>query len=192
MQKLDVINRILASLGERRVASDLVPHPRRLDILDSLDRANAAIQARGWWCNRRTLVATPDPVTGRVAVVAPILTLFPVSGSNWETGRLQQQDGYLWDVDKNTTDLRSFGMTFLYGAVINLPFESLPHTLAEHIATSALCEYRANFDQVSQVHIQFAQGAAAAAIADDTRNGSKAVLTSAAWSQHIGRWRIPG
>lgn len=136
MQTLTTVNRCLATLGEKALASLEEPHAFKGDALTYLSEENKACQARGWWYNLENLTLNPM-LNGKIVLPGDIIELRTGDAS------LVQRGQYLYDT-VNGTDV--FTKSYDVVVVRLVPFESLPESAAEYISWSTVQKFQMQFD----------------------------------------------
>lgn len=144
MNKLDVVNDMLASMGEVSINSLTEQHTMLGDCLRIFKRVDEAIQAEGWWFNREKLNLQPSALTSEIYV--PGDTLAAYAPPPWAVrGRRLY----------NTSTGNYIATSAVDVSLIRyVPFEELPHQAAEYIAASAVAQFQANFDGDSSQEVK--------------------------------------
>jgi len=137
MQKLNVVNQMLATMGEAPLNSLEDDHTLLGACLSTLDDEDKRIQTVGWWFNTETVTLNPM-VNQRISV--PGDTLLWRSKCNRE---IIKRGDYLYNRDGGTplfTDP-------VEGELIRrLDFEILDEIVAAYIAACAVQKFQRNFD----------------------------------------------
>lgn len=138
MNKLDVINSMLASMGQAAVNSLDETNPFLDTGLKRLDLCLKRILARGFWFNveQRTLV--PDAY-GYIQTPTDLLELRNPQGAVQYTRRGQKiydrkRQSYLFE-DSITVTM-----------VVSLDFDDLPTLAADYIGATAVLEFQTDYD----------------------------------------------
>lgn len=149
MQKLTVVNRMLATLGQSPLNS-LQSNNRWLGAcLTTLDQSDRDIQAKGWWFNSEPLTLTPSAVDSNIYLPGDTISvLADIPGECAQRGnRLYNLEAgnYAFTKDVKVTLMRL------------VPFESLPELVAAYIAADAVYWFQSNYDGDVQKSSQLAQ-----------------------------------
>jgi hypothetical protein len=188
---LDVVNEMLATMGESRLRASDVPHHHKVDCLATLDRINKAVQARGYWFNRD--VATLEPITlpgpslGRIALPVDVIAIERDRRRCTPFG-LSTRGPFLYNNAENT---HVFTQPVPVILVRLIPFESLPETAAAYIASKAVLEFQSNYDGDTQksrellARIEGAEGTRANLNAQETRESQVNLIDSNVYIQRV-------
>lgn len=139
MTELDVLNKMLATLGEAPLQDldeehPLVPAAKRQIV------ATIGIElGRGWWFNRETVELHPDPHSGFVYVPGDTLSVDPAV----TTSHLVQRGRRLYDTQNSTY---SIAETVTVKLVRGLPFEDLPPNAQVLIAAEATVRFNLDYE----------------------------------------------
>jgi len=188
MQTLTVVNRCLATLGEKALASLEEPHPFKGDALSCLSNKNKAIQARGWWFNQETLTLNPM-VNGRIALAGDFINVRTYDPN------IVERNHYLYD-SLNGTDI--FTNSVKVQVIRLIPFDALPELAASYISAAAVLAFQVDFDGDSTRFQQLTKEESEARIMvtkDDIRNKQVNMIASnprlvmlQARNRQIRRW----
>lgn len=146
---LDIVNDCLATIGESPLNTLLEPHEFKPAAIRELDKANRAIQGKGWWFNTEAITLAPAPVTGHITLAGDVV--------KWQSGvrttdTLYRGQPKPWIVQRGTrlydTRLRRYTMTEeVVGEVVRLlAFEELPAVAQDYVAAQAVLRFQSNFD----------------------------------------------
>lgn len=188
MQSLTIVNRCLATVGEKALASLEEPHAFKGDALTILSEENKAVQATGWWFNTEAQTLAPM-LNGRIALAGDTISV------RTKDPNIVQRGQYLYD-SLNGTDLFEDSVEVLLIRLV--PFEDLPETVAEYIGWSTAFNFQFNIDgdqlRSQQLEKKTMQ-ARASAKSDDIRNKHVNVIWSnprllilKVRNQQIRRW----
>lgn len=139
MNKLDVINAMLASMGQAPINSLTEENSFRDTGLKRLDLCQRRILSRGFWFNEETRTLTPDAY-GIITVPNDMLELRNPRGAS-----------VLYNKRGDKVYNRSQGTYLFDGPIkvnllVNLDFDDLPILAAEYIGAVAVHEFQTDFD----------------------------------------------
>lgn len=144
MQKLNVVNDMLGTMGEAPLNSLTDSHEFRGSCLRVLDQVSRRVQARGWYFNREKKTLSPQPSNGHIVLSNDILevradpywTDSNLTGVVKRGSRLYNTDGgtYVFDKDVDCILIRL------------VQFEDLPEVAAQHIAATAVASFQRSYD----------------------------------------------
>lgn len=137
MQKLTVINRMLATMGQAPLNSLTEAHAFRDAGVSVLDFKNQEIQAEGWWFNLEQLKLSPSPTDSNIYLPGDSLEVRTLSRT------VVERDGRLYNLDGDTYTFTEDQWVVL---VREVPFEQLPHLAAAYIAAEAVLDFQKNYD----------------------------------------------
>ena len=140
MQKLDVINIMLATVGMRPVTSLIGTHRLLPGALACLEEANRSVQAKAWWFNKET--ATLQPATDGFIYLPNDCVKVLTKDRN-----LIKRGDRLYDRDAGTFTFSSSVTLFMCREV---PFEDLPDVAATYISDTAILAFQRTYDGDSQ------------------------------------------
>lgn len=171
MQIIDVVNRMLGTMGEAPLNSLEDTHQLRGACLSTLNRENNRIQAKGWWFNKEDITLTPM-VDGRIPIPGDAISVRTQSKKHVQRGR------YLYNLDGGTV----YFTESVYAMVIRLvKFEELPETAAAYIAVCAVKQFQIAYDGDTtklQILVNEERVALSEVSRDDTRNSKTNLITS--------------
>lgn len=139
LTELDVVNDMLASMGEQPLNAIDEDHPLVASAVRILRIANAREQAKSWWFNREIVVIKPDPETGFSYVPGDTLSIDPVSA--WT--HLVQRGRRLYDPR---------GRAYLIGRDVTVhlirevPFDDLPAMAQAYVSLAAQEDFQKAYD----------------------------------------------
>lgn len=139
LTELDVINDMLASLGESPLNAIDEDHPLVASGVRKLRVANAREQAKSWWFNREQVTIQPDPDTGFTYVPGDTLSIDPVS--SWT--HLVQRGRRLFDPSGKGYKI---GKAVTVNLVREIPFEDLPTMAQAYISLAAQEDFQKDYD----------------------------------------------
>ena len=147
LTELDVINEMLASLGESPLNTidedhPLVPAGRRL-----LRFASMREQAKSWWFNKELVTLSPDPLSGAIVTPMDSIRVDPCNSSLHyvQRGRRLYQPHAPASVDKY-----KFTAAVECWLVRNIAFEDLPPTAQYLISCAAVMDFQKAYDADAQ------------------------------------------
>lgn len=139
LTELDVINDMLASLGEAPLNSIEEDHPMVASGVRQLRVASYREQAKGWWFNKETVVLQPDVATQEIFVPGDCISVDPTDPFT----NLVQRDRRLYDPSKTT-------FKFTVNVPVNMTryveFQDLPPTAAVYIGQCAVLMFQKSYD----------------------------------------------
>jgi len=138
--ELDVINDMLASLGELPVNAVTEDHPLVAAGLRMLRVCNLREQAKTWWFNKDLVTLTPDAATGFIYVPADTINIDPAS----PVTRLTQRGRRLFDPTR--PDGYVFGQSVVCTLIRCIPFEELPPLAQAYISLDAQKDFQKAYD----------------------------------------------
>jgi hypothetical protein len=141
LTKLDVINDMLASLGEVPLNSLDEDHPLVAAGKTQLDISSAREQAKGWWFNKEIITLQPDVTTNEILVPGDCLSVDPLDPNR----HLIQRGRRLYDPSMGSYKFNS-GTSIQCRLVRFIPFEDLPPTAAVYIGQSAVLMFQKAYD----------------------------------------------
>jgi hypothetical protein len=136
MTKLDIINAMLASLGESPLNELDARHPVVSSGLRIIAQKTKTIQLNsgaGWWFNKLPKYTLKLDVNNRIAVPQDLL-----SYSTDYPNRLGIKSGYLFDLD-NDTDV--FTAPVSISAIRDVEYTDLPNAILDCIAYEAIFDF---------------------------------------------------
>lgn len=137
--ELDVINDMLATLGEAPLNSMDDDHAMVAAGRGILSRVNTREQAKKWWFNTEITTLTPDPENGSIYQPADAISVDPVQPSNEFVvrGRRLYKPGSGSYVFSQPVECR---------IIRKVKFEDLPETAAAFIAATAVRDFCRSYD----------------------------------------------
>lgn len=142
MEKLTVVNRMLATLGQNPLNS-LQSNNRWLgSCLSTLDQYDREIQAKGWWYNSESLTLAPSAEDSQIYLPGDTISVMPV-----DRDLCAQRGNRLYNLhDDAYTFTRNVDVTLIR----LVPFESVPELVAAYIAAEAVYWFQDNYDGDTQ------------------------------------------
>lgn len=136
---LDVVNDMLALLGELPVNDLETPHPAVPGAMRLLDSTNTLLQAERWWFNTEYTTLTPQVGNKRIVVpgdtaAADTLTRVPA---------VTVRGMYLYNTDDGTYEFDAPVKVRLHRVV---PFEQLPLSARRYVALAAQLKFQTTID----------------------------------------------
>lgn len=139
MTRLEIINAMLASVGEEPVSSIKTQHPSTITAMPVLNRTSRKAQARGWWFNQeRGFPLSPNQV-GEVLLPSNTLSADP---SVYDDA-IVQRGNRLYDRYRHTFTI---GQVCMADLVLELEIEDLPAQAGDYILAAARYEFYVNED----------------------------------------------
>lgn len=142
MTKLDVINGMLATIGQLPLNELDARHPHVASGLRILEQKSATVQLNGgagWWFNILATFTLRQDIDGKVAVPEDLLKFTPINYPD----RYGKVAGFLHD---NINDTNVIGANVEVGAIRQLAFEDLPTLAQDYIAFSAIRTFQRDYD----------------------------------------------
>lgn len=142
MTKLDVINSMLATIGQLPLNELDARHPHVASGLRILEEKNASAQLNagaGWWFNTIDTFTLRQDIAGKVAVPADLIKFVPKNYPD----RYGVIGGYLHD---NINDTNIIGENVVVSAIRKLDFEDLPVLANSYIGYSAITSFQRDYD----------------------------------------------
>lgn len=138
LSELDVVNDMLATLGESPLNAIEDDHPMVAAGVRALKVASWREQAKGWWFNKETVTLAPD-ADGYIMTPADAISVDPVSPSN----EFVQRGRRLYN--PSTTSYK-FTASVECKLIRSVPFEDLPPSAAAYVAQCAILAFQTSFD----------------------------------------------
>ncbi|WNV48171.1 tubular tail protein A [Caulobacter phage Quill_5.2] len=138
LSELDVINDMLATLGESPLNDLSDDHPLVAAGRRTLRVVSTREQAKKWWFNTELLTLTPDPSSKFIYVPADTISI-----DTKDIRDYAQRGRRLYNL---TTGSYQFTSKVSIRLVREVPFEDLPVCAADFIATSAILSFCSNYD----------------------------------------------
>lgn len=141
MDTLDVINAMLATLGELPLNELDARHPYVASGLRILKQKSRTVQLNagaGYWFNKLTSYTLRPDLEGRVAVPEDLIQFSAEYPDSYGV-----VDGYLWD---NINDTDVIGKPVEVSAIRELAFDNLPVAAQDYIAASAIHTFTRDYD----------------------------------------------
>jgi Tail tubular protein len=136
MQRLEVVNAMLATMGAVPLNTLEDPHAFRGACLSVLEAEDRRIQAIGWWANMENLTLNPTTDT-RIPLPGDFISVRTPKRNCVQRGR------FLYDLDAGTP----FFTSSVDAVVIRrVPFADLPESLAQYIAAECVLKFQRKYD----------------------------------------------
>lgn len=142
MTKLDVINSMLATLGELPLNELDARHPTVASGLRILDQHNRSIQLNagaGYWFNSIASYSLKVDTDGKVAVPADLIKFTATAYPD----RYAVIKGFLWD---NLLDTAKIGASVTVSAIRCIEFEDCPVAAQDAVGYAAIKTFSRDFD----------------------------------------------
>jgi len=137
MDELEIINAMLAVVGEHPVSSKSSLHPTVVIAKSILSIANKKMQGKGWFFNTEYGVVLKPAADGRIVVPSNILK-FRIEGSN-----IIQRGGVLYDMDQHTD---KFSGDVTSTLTLDIDIDSLPPNAQAYLCAMACANMFLNDD----------------------------------------------
>ena len=160
MDQLDVINEMLATMGEAPLNQMDEDHPYVAAGRRYLANTNQRVQATGWWFNTEYLQLTPDPESHFVYVPTDVISAEGTRGLC--RYRYTQRGRRLYDVTNGTFEITEDVVNTTI--IREVPFEDLPANAQDLVSAMAVLRFQKNYDADQQKTAQLTQDAADAMI----------------------------
>lgn len=138
LTELDVINDMLATLGESPLNAVEDDHPMVASGVRILRVTSWREQAKGWWYNKELLTITPDS-DGNLMTPADAISVDPIS----PILPYVQRGRRMYDP---TTASFKFTLPVDCTLVRNIDFVDLPPSAAAYIAACAVMQFQTDYD----------------------------------------------
>lgn len=142
MTKLEIINSMLATLGELPMNELDARHPYVASGLRILEQKSKTVQLNkgvGFWFNKLNSYTLRQDTAGKVAVPDDIIQFTAVDYPN----RYGVVGGYLWD---NINDTNVISANVVVTAVRELAFEDLPSAANDLIAFDSILTFSRDYE----------------------------------------------
>lgn len=162
--RLELVNHLLATVGERRVVSLETGHPSVIQAQQALDSWNKDFQSQGWWFNTNRNVRLSPNNLGEVLLPTEAVS-FSVTKHELDYLKPANKAQYvkrgkrLYDAWNNTYILKR---TLFADIVIMLDIEDLPQSAASYLKHWAAEQYYTDDDGDMQKADKLAQRTALA------------------------------
>lgn len=168
MTELDVINEMLATMGEAPLNQIEEDHPYVAAGKRFLSATNQRVQSRGWWFNTEVLEFVPDAVSKYIYVSNDIISAESLEG--YCRYKYTQRGRRLYDLVNGSFTIRENRV--VVRAFREIPFDDLPPLAQDAVSMSAVLRFQQNYDADQTKTSQLAADQADAMIllrAEDTR-----------------------
>jgi hypothetical protein len=142
MTKLDVINSMLATMGQAPLNELDARHPHVASGLRILEQKNASCQLNGgagYWFNTLDTFTLRQDIAGKVSVPEDLIKFTPKTYPD----RYGVVAGYLHD---NINDTNIIGENVEVHAIRKLAFEDLPVLANDYIAMTSILTFQREYD----------------------------------------------
>lgn len=137
--ELDVVNDMLATLGESPLNSIDEDHPLTAAALRVLRMVNLGEQAKEWWFNKELITLVPDPVSKFIYTPADAISVDPVVvGQNYV-----QRGRRLYDTARGSYE---FDVPVQCNLVRQLPFEDCPPLFQTYVSITCQIKFQKDYD----------------------------------------------
>lgn len=160
MDELDVINEMLATMGEAPLNQLDEDHPYVAAGRRFLASTNRKVQARGWWFNTEWLSMVPDATSNFVYIPEDIISAEGIR--NLCAYRYTQRGRRLYDVTNGTFEITENPVAIQI--IREIPFDEVPPTAQDAIGQNAVLRFQKNYDADPQKTREQTQDAADAMI----------------------------
>lgn len=141
ISQLEIVNDMLATLGEAAVNSLTTGHPLVTTGIRVLTRTSAREQTKGWWFNTELVELTPD-TQGNIFVPEDTLKVDP-----WQpTLNYTQRGRVLYNLSSGSVDPTVFTEPVLCILTRLLPFDDLPATAQFLVSAAAQLTFHLNMN----------------------------------------------
>jgi hypothetical protein len=158
ISELDVINEMLASLGESPVNVIDADHPLTAAGVRMLRVANLREQTKSWWFNKEQVTLTPDATSGYIYTPEDAIRVDPTDSTlNYvQRGRRLYQS-----YAPNSTNKYVFTLPVTCWLVRLVPFEDVPPSAQVLISYAAQLDFQKAYDadrlKFEQIKLEYSQ-----------------------------------
>ncbi len=142
LTELDVINDMLATLGESPLNAIEDDHPMVAAGVRFLKVASWREQAKGWWFNKEVVTLSPDD-DGYILTPADAISVDPLKPENL----FVQRGRRLYNTENSSY---KFTQEVKCAVTRSIPFEDHPPSAASYIAQCAVMEFQISYDADGQ------------------------------------------
>ena len=170
MEKLDAVNNILLSMGQRTVTDIVTPHPLKDAIVAQLEYHRKLLLRKGQYFNVRNITLYPNP-SKQIVQPNSVLAL-------WNPRDVDFINKLLTDTATGST---LFSGSVAVAAYVDLEFNALPEVASEMLVAVVLCEmYLAEYgdDNTYRQHMLRREEAKAALRREEIRRMPSAASTN--------------
>lgn len=139
MTDLDVLNKLLSTLGEAPLQDIDEEHPLVPAAKRQMETTRQIELARGWWFNRERVTLVPDPGTGFVYIPDDTLSI----DSTDTTSPLVQRGRRLYDTSKASY---AVSKNVVVNLVRDVPFDDIPHNAQNLVASEAAVRFNLDYE----------------------------------------------
>lgn len=194
LTRLDVVNEMLASMGEAQLNTEDDTHPLYPQGSRMLDTAAYRMQGRGWWFNTELVELTPDAESKYIYLPEDTIRVDPREPC---LDYVQRGRRLYAPYASATKDKYKFDRTVQCWLVRYVPFEDLPGPAAIAISYAAQVDFQRAFDADPVKYQQLVMRARESEIhlnAENIRNVGANLLQSASVQGKLNRIgpRYPG
>lgn len=143
MTKLEILNHLLAVVGETPVSNPDSNHPTAISARVFIDKVDKQVQRRGWWFNEDKKLPLVANSIGEVVIPSNTEKVKPSSIRD----RFVRRGTRLYDPINHTFTLNR---TVEVDIILRLDLEDLPETAAAAISAQAAYEFYMNDDGDAQ------------------------------------------
>lgn len=187
ISQLDVVNEMLAALGESPVNSVDEDHPLIAAGLRMIRVANLREQAKSWWFNKEFVTLTPDIISGNIFTPEDAIRVDPTNASlNYVQRGRRLYQAYA----PSSSDPYKFSDPVAVWLVRLLPFEDLPASAALLVSYAAQVDFSKAYDadtaKVQQIMLEY-RSAYSILNAEHIRNVNANLLNSPGIAANLNR-----
>lgn len=144
MDRLEIINHMLFTVGERVQVSLETQHPSVIQAKAILVSSDGDFQGRGWWFNKENSIILAEDDTGKIGIPTDTMNLEVISCPASQPGLIPNAAQYtvrgqqLYDTFNHTLVI---GAPVTANIVVRQPIENMPHNAAtylKHLAALAM------------------------------------------------------
>lgn len=175
MNKLDIINAMLGSMGEAPLNTLTEPHAFRGSALGVFDTINEQVQARGWWFNMEEIELQPSSLDSSIYLPGDTAAVRTATRNVVRRGnRLYNLDGGVFVFTENVA----------VQLIRLVDIEDLPEAAAQHIRALCVLRFQTTYDgdsaKTRQLHDEVfgADGTRVVLWSEHTRNRRSNFITS--------------
>ena len=137
--RLEIINAMLASVGEQPVSSADSQHPSVISANEILNKIDRRVQQKGWWFNTEKALLLSKNLAGEIILPSNTLSVDPCDTAS----NLVQRGTKLYDRVNHTF---SIGEDVYVDIIVQLPIDELTTHAADYIGAYAVYDFYVNDD----------------------------------------------
>lgn len=135
--ELEIINAMLASVGETAVLSESSTHPSAIQARALIARKNKEFQSTGWWFNREVNYTLAPDTNGHIILPSNVIEVAPARPDVTYV----QRGLRLYDKDNSTYEI---GVPVDVNMTVLLAVEELPIAAANYLEAACILAFYVN------------------------------------------------